>query len=318
MKNIKYILLSIFTLVLSASASELSVTVTSNNSLKATLENNIGYTGSINWELKLFETLNIIESTIDIDNSNKVIIYLWNDILPNSSYSLLSLSPINSAFDFDIKNDVIDFSMVNNNLFEWFEWIESIRTIDSRTMEVTFNVDLTWLKLDFNLLADKNVNSIYSYNWDDISILIDETFSTDTNYILMFLSLQDTFWNNIDFWEWVYDFTTSGEFIFEVEDNIELNSAPEEDYTEEVIPENIELEEVIIEEDMIEKIETDEIEIISIDDKNELVESNEDLKSIEEIAMEATRTPDTWASEIIILLLAMLLSLSFVLYKKEA
>jgi len=257
------------------------VIVTSKNSINVELENNLNYKWKILGDIKLFKSFSITDISLKDNDSTSAIITLKDSLEANKDYSLLFAWDTESSLEFKIPDSIDWYSVANTWLDKWAKWIEYITVLDKNKIEIKCNFDL-WENIELNLLEELKVTDINTDDGSNITINTEDIFLPESTYILMFIQLRDALGYDLDFWDWFYNFVTWTDFIQEKVINEETN------------------EDLLLE---------DWLEL------NSASEEEPDLDLVE-VAMSATRTPDTWFKEILLVLLALMLSFGFI-YKKQ-
>lgn len=292
----------LFTWITFASNVE-NIEVIDSNSIEITTSTDLLFSNkNIEWELKILKDLPISFSTRDITDQTKVLLNLSSDLIPNTSYSLITIIWWEWNIDFRTNESLI-WEYINENLIPWTESIEKIVILDNRTIEIYFTNDLIEEVFEFKILSELKINSLLSeWNNNVINLELTDNLEKSTDYIIMFMSLKDIMWETVFFEEDLYSFYTT--------DNLEqdINIDENNDY--------------IIQE--IEQAPIQELEQLSIQENN--IEStwwmienwmwNWELKEVEEIAMKTNRTPDTWTTTSILIVLTLLTSFGLFLRKR--
>lgn len=205
------------------------IDVVNNNTVKITASNDVVFSDSfVQWDIKVLKDINVSYSSIDSNNSRKVVLNLSDDLLANTSYSLITILWAKGNIDFKIW-DYLKGPITNKSLKEWEEWIEKINIIDSRTLEVSYNYDLTDNMFEFKVLSDIITNWLFS-KWNNIVDLgIKWNLEKESNYILMILDLEDNKGNKLVFDQDLYDFATTNDLKINTQEaDVVLASAKEE------------------------------------------------------------------------------------------
>lgn len=219
MKAIK-VLLVIFTLGLFSSnvfASNFDkIEAVNNNTIQITASSDVVFSDAkVEWEIKLLKDVAVWFSTKDTQDFKKVMLNLTNDLMSNTSYSLISILWAEWNIDFKIW-DFLTWSIDNPNLVEWEKWIKSVRIIDSRTIELNFNYDIQENTFEFKILSEIPTNGLKS-SWNNMLTLdVASNLEKSANYIIMVLNLKDISWSNVKLDEDLYDFTTPSDLVQQV------------------------------------------------------------------------------------------------------
>jgi hypothetical protein len=232
MKKIKILLLLWLSFVLTDNtfASTIdNIKVIDNNTIEMTASNDVNFSDTyIEWDIKVLKDIPVSYSSKDVNNAKKILLNLWDDLIANNSYSLISILWVDWNIDFTIW-DYLKGEIINEWLEEWDEWIEKINIIDSRTIELYFTSDVENDTFEFKILSEVPTVKLIS-NWNNIIDLeIKENLEKNMDYILMILALEDKDWNKLVFDEDLYDFSTSNDLVIDNEEKeVVLASAKDE------------------------------------------------------------------------------------------
>ncbi len=179
-----------------------------NNTIQFTASSEVLFSDiNVEWDIKLLKDIPVSFSVKDIENFKKIIINLWDDLITNNSYSLITILWANWNIDFTTP-EYLWGEIINSNLLDGEEWLEKINIIDSRTIELFFNTDLVEDIFEFKILSDIATEWLVS-SWNNVLNLdISESLEESTLYIIMILSLKDVMWNILSFDEDLYDLLT--------------------------------------------------------------------------------------------------------------
>lgn len=291
-KNIKIITwLLLASLVLSTNAANLeninvidSKTIWVNSSDMVVFPN-----GDVTGEVKILRDIEVTYSSLDLTDSKKVLINLSSDLYTNSDYSLISVVWAEGNIDFTIEDSLN--GEISNYYLNSGKNIEKINVLDSRTIEVYYNYDLTENEFEFKLLWDLSVKSLTSDGTSELTVNLNTSLETNRNYILMVISLEDENMQEIPLEESLYDFSTPWSLA---------ESTNEQSSTEDLLQE------------VVEEVVTEEIQTVL--DKKEEEENN---GNIEEVSLNAAVTPETGPATILLIVLAMVFSIMFFINKKS-
>jgi len=162
----------------------------------------------ISWEIKVLKDLQIVSSSKDFKDSNKIIINLKDRLITNRSYNLLSVFWVDWNIDFTIWDELTLLDIKNPNNIPAIQWISRILILDPMTIEVYFNAPIDATEFEFKLFRESLVNTITN-SGSTLSIDLNDTLDKSSNYILMVISLSNKYWIDIKFDQEIYDFTTS-------------------------------------------------------------------------------------------------------------
>lgn len=156
-------------------------------------------------EVKVLEDLPVLKSTKDTASLKKVKVELSSDMVDGSSYSLVSVSEgLDASIDFTLAGD--KSKIVNPDFVKDETSIEFISVIDSRTIEVNFNKDLTTPVVDFKMFKELKVESKF-LDTTNLNVKMMDALLSKKDYIAI-LSLKDAQNKDIEVENSLYDFTT--------------------------------------------------------------------------------------------------------------
>lgn len=304
-------------------------------------------------EIKILHDMNLRGAVMKEGSNNKVEVFLDSDILSNTKYSILTISGAEGSIDFETSEDVDWFTAFSLEEGDWQE-IESIEVVDPRTLLISYAQNLAADSFDYKLLAEKKIQKIEKKSTDDasITITIDPPLASNQDYILMFIDLQDSEGETIEFDTWIYDFRStqfreSDNDLGEVsrEDDLTLEETPETeniddiplDQTQELMEDlsdwgdiwtqenNIIPEEVIpnlIEKEDIENMSGTSIDLSEEPELNaapgeEVSAGSSEDWNINEIASNATVNPQAWAATWVLVLLSVFINTFFYFTRRK-
>jgi len=232
MKNIKILLFLIFSFLLTSNTYASSIEkidAIDNNTVEITASDDVVFSDTfVEGDIKILKDMKVSYSEKDSTNSRKVLLNLSDDLLANNSYSLITILWAEWNIDFKIWNH-LDWEITNPMLREWDKGIEKINIIDSKTIELYYNYDLTDDLFEFKILSDIPTTGLFS-EWNNVvDLWIKWNLEKNTDYILMILSLEDINWNPLVFDEDLYDFKTSADLVEDVEAKDVVLAAAKED-----------------------------------------------------------------------------------------
>lgn len=287
-KNIKIFLISILTFVtFSANAANLeNIEPIDTKTIKTSLDTQVTFWESeVSWDVKILRDIEVSYSSLDFENSKKVLINLSSDLYTNADYSLISVVGSEWSIDFTLWSS-LDWELENYYLNSSSKNIEKVNILDSRTIEVYYNYDITETDFEYKLLWDLSVKNLSSDTEGNLLINLNTSLEQNRNYILMVISLEDSNWDLVSLDESLYDFSTDNT-ISEYTWNIE---------------ENQEVQEIVMEEKITQDIE-------NVLDKKEQENA---IGNLEEVSLNAAATPETWAATYILILATIFISFFFV------
>lgn len=168
-------------------------------------------------DLKLFNDIDSIKLTRNLDNDKLLNIELSSDLEKDISYSLLSVYWAEWTIDFKI-SDLVNWLEVS---WKPWEWIEKIIIVDSKNIEVYFSSVLESEEVDVKLLKDLNVQwlSLSEENKKELDIFLYDELNENTNYIIMLFSFSTIEWTMYNISNSIYDFQTEALVEEEIFDN---------------------------------------------------------------------------------------------------
>ena len=198
--------------------------------------------GIIDAEIKVLQDINIIEATQgELEDTVKII--LGDEILSNTSYSLLNISGAEGSIDFDTEEIVEGFESSNDLSDQEFD-IDNIEIIDTTTIIVTYRGDIDAEIYEFKLLAEHTIDTIKKpvFSTPELLINVNPWLKGEGDYILMFIELQDVDGDYLEFDTGIYDFSTWKDIIAQTDNTSEKREANiEEEQSQKTV---VELEEL--------------------------------------------------------------------------
>lgn len=234
-------------------------------------------------EIKLLEDLKVSNSVKDLDNAKKINISLEHDLVKWFSYSLVSVwewMDVSIDFAFDTDESKILNSVYNKDELS----IEYINIVDLKNIEVFLNQDINVSIFEFKLFKELKVDS-YFLDTNNINVKVWGWLNSQTSHIAI-LSLKDEWNKDIEVENALYDFTTP-EFI----------ASP-------LIETPVEVEGPLVED--------------NINNTSTLTWTESELTKVDEVAMNVSKTPDTWTKTNIIILFTLLITFIVFFKRKKA
>lgn len=335
MKHLKKLLLPIIALaalvgvVYSGPLGVNNINIEDENSIRVTLSENpnIGI-GEIDAEVTILHDVKIRGGFLNESTTNEVELLLEDAILPNTSYSLLTVLGSEGSIDFVTPAGVEGFTADNLSSVEDQD-IESIEIMDDRTILITYMDDLTSSSYEYKLLAESNVVTVEKPTYDDAELIISTVppLKPNQDYILMFIEMQDVDGNYIEFDTGIYDFSTpeteetaetgTGETVEETETGTgELIPEITETGTGEVMEEETGTGELVeSEDDVLSEMQAEENgwdESLEVDleaaGSEASAGASEGETDTESVALGAESTPDTWAETWVLIALTLIIN----------
>jgi len=240
LKNITavLVLIGIFNISYSAELSVGEIKVLDENTLSVTLSENPNLEiWEIDGEVKVLNDVELAGVFVSETDSKAIEIILDQALMPETTYSLLTVLGSDGSIDFTTPTTVDGFTSSNMSSVEQQD-IDVIQIIDERTLMVYYREEITASSLEYKLLAESKVVKIEKPDFysSEILLLIDNPFISEKDYILMFIEMQDASGEFLEFDTGIYDFTTP--------DMNELQSFENDIVTETVQTELIEIPEI--------------------------------------------------------------------------
>ena len=248
-----------------------------------------------NIELVILEDVMLSGGILHSSDSRSVELITSEPIVPNTQYSLLTLTGAEGSIDFKTPAWVEWFT-ANNSMSMKSEDIDSIEILDDRTILVTFRQELTSIDYDFKLFAELEIEEIRKNDFQLPVLSVETTnrLKSETNYLLMFIDMFDAQWRMMQFDTGIYDFQTP-------EFQVEEVSIAETDST-------VYLDDELEEED----VRSIEQSIIDAEIAFEAAPEQEDEGNIEEMASEISELdPEAWAATSALIFLALMMNVFF-------
>lgn len=229
-------------------------------------------------EWKILEDVKVLEVIKDLDNAKKIKLNLESDLIDGKNYSIISVSEgLDTSIDFNLSWDKT--KIINAALVPEETWIEYISVLDSKTVEIYLNKEVSLEKYEFKTFKELNVDSMF-LDTTNLNLKLADTLSSNKDYILI-LTLKDLENKDIEIDNSLFDFVTP-EFATPVLE--ELSSA--------------------------EELTNTWTEILDA--------TTQSGETVETVAMNVTQTPPTWTETNILLFLTFILTLSIFLAKRKS
>lgn len=337
-QTIKYIALAMITILLSTNisfASDSAWEIQSMKVLSATevemkLKADIPFvTDSLSWDLKIFKDIKTESISRDTENSKKLILKVSSDVTAESSYSILSIFWVDGNIDFDLWGEIVGQEIPNKLTPEWDQWIEKIKIVTLRTIEVYFKKALDESEFEFKIWKKINSSSVAPTNTDKktISIKLIDNLEANSDYITTISELKSTSGDNITFENWFFDFSSAWANIPVVKwwDNsleeqlmnkLEWTKTSSGSSSASGSKDNIEMNSALSEE--IKKLLWESEEKTESWSTSWSWEKEEVKTQLENLALDVKQTPDTWAETWVLILLTLWVNTGLYLYKKTS
>lgn len=285
-------------------ANTLSVTLSENPNLDA---------GEVKGEITILNDVAMRGAVLSESNENTVELMLEDAITPETSYSLLTISGADGSIEFTTPKDVEGF-IATNAITGDTQNITSIEVLDEKTLNITYNKTVSSSAYEYKLLAESKVVKIEKpdYFVPELIISLEPPLSSNKNYILMFIEMQDVDGNFLEFDTGIYDFKT--EEITPVEVPQENTDTPV------MLEENTDNTETSVEENMDTPVETSEENTNTPDELNAAPEmSLEKDASMDtlEAAKNVSETPDTGAETWVLIIATLVINTFYYLSRRK-
>ena len=186
------------------------IDVVDQNTIKVTLSENPNLKqGDNEGEITILNDIRIASALAKAGTSNEVEIILDKPLLPETSYSLLTVAGAVGSIDFTTPTGVEGYSQTNVASLEEQD-IESIEIVDSTTLNVTYKQTVSAGKYDYKFLAESSVVSIEKPNFElpELLVRVEPPLVSEQDYIMMVIDLKDVDGNQLEFDTGIYDFKT--------------------------------------------------------------------------------------------------------------
>jgi hypothetical protein len=285
-------------------------------------------------QVKVLKDIEIHLVSKDIQDQNKLILSLSWALQENKRYSLLTILWPEGSIDFALKDILENKEIINDIKAEW-QWINRMVIKNSKTIELYFNNIIAEKEFELKLLNEVKISQIKAGNTNKITLSLSDILEKSSDYIIMLLSVKDSLWKELTFEEELYDFTTaldlkstqwaveswtwsvvkdvSPEKWWEEEGVWSTKDIPSEEWWE---AEGIWDTKNTPMEKWWEEIKTENTKKESLEEWKKGEKWEKEEWTLEEVALNAAQTPDTWASTWILLILTFTIS-SIVFYRKK-
>lgn len=302
MKNKNIIIKIIFTLVslglfLYANAFDVNVSI---NEIKKEWDNtlNVNFDAPmpdtwLSWEVKVFKDLLITNVSKDNLANNKVTVSLEKDLVIWSTYNIFSVFGVDWSADFIVENTL------NTRIISQIpdgQWITRIILKDRKNLEVEFRNPLVWNEFEFKLLEDLSVTEISALAWNLI-LKTSSLLENNVDYILILISLMDNQNNNYVLNESIYDFNLWSENLV--------------DSTSETKEEKVEINNMVLD-----NVLPAPVSVNTTSWTTDLQNWSWSLWNLENIAIKADETPNSWPETWILMFLTLIINSIYFLTRK--
>lgn len=231
----------------------------------------------LTWDTKVYKDIKVDNIQKDLELWTKISINLAEPLMPNTSYSFLSVYGLEGNMDFTLWEEIDGVEIQNPDSIEN---VASIFIFNSNNIEVNFKEPVISDDIDVKVLKDLSIwdTSLNLENKTELNLSVQDSLEENSNYILMMFSLNTLEGTELSFLNGIYDFST-------------------ETFIEEVIEEQI----------MTEDTSTGDLDTEIMPEVSEDTWENLNWE-VEDLALNAAQTPDTWAETWILIALTFIMS----------
>lgn len=244
-----------------------SIDVLNSHEIDLRLSQDVDISDNITWDVKVLKDILVSFSVRDVNDYNKVILSLEEDLNILTYYNLLTIFGADGNIDFKTETTLGDIEIMNS-FQPQNQGIAKVITIDERTLEVYFKHPVEDTEFEFKIFSEIFVDSISNNGDQTIKLQLNNAITSNSQYMLMILSLQDANWQNISFEEELYNFETSSTVEVVREDGPKIN------------------------------------------------DNGEEVTELENIALNAAETPDTWSATWVLIMLTLFVNVWLLIRKK--
>ena len=246
---------------------------------------------TVEGEIKILKDINITFASKDFNDANKVILTLSEDLKAGKNYSLLSIFGTDGNIDF-VTTDSLENAEIMNDIIPTEQGIVKVVIKDMRTIEVVFLSPLVEEDFEFKLLSELSVTDMtYTSAENTLQLSISDNFEINNSYMIIVLGLKDIIWSDITLDEDLYNFETSNiiDAVVEATDEVSIES-------------------LLWDEDLF-NVDAASDEIVNLE--------SDETENLEDVALNAAASPETWAGTGIVLLFTTLIT-GFIFLRKKA
>jgi hypothetical protein len=183
------------------------IDVLNSHEIELTLSQDVVMWDNVTWDIKVLKDILVSFAVRDINDYNKVILTLEEDLEMLTNYNLLTIFGANGNIDFKTEKSLDDIEVMNAFQPE-NQWISKIVTINERTLEVYFKHPVEDTEFEFKIFSEIFVDSIVTTGTKTVKLHLENAVTSYSQYMLMILSLQDANFKNLKFEEELYNFET--------------------------------------------------------------------------------------------------------------
>lgn len=286
------------------------------------------WTEEVVWEVKVLNDMSIAFATPNEDEDSSVILTLDEPLEKDTEYSLLTVFGADGSIDFKTGDTLEGIEIMNPEVDEIGQSIESISLVDVNSIEVTYTEELEWGDFEFKLLSDIEVESLNPIDEDTISVTLWGALSTDKNYIFMVLALQDALSQDVELDEGIYNFVSPSEISDPVatqewDDSleVELDEDTEVSLDEEIEAEvdlNAAYNELESPAESVDLLDANIDRVVEDAVEAEEMQETAEEQTLETVALSATATPETGAETGVLILLTLFINTFYYFSRRKS
>ena len=140
-------------------ASVENINVLNSHEVELELSNDVTLSEAVTGDVKVLKDILVSFATRDINDHNKVILTLEEDLEMLTNYNLLTIFGANGNIDFKTEKSLID-TEITNMYQPQDQGIVKIVTIDERTLEVYFKNPVEDTDFEFKVFSENFVDTI--------------------------------------------------------------------------------------------------------------------------------------------------------------
>lgn len=195
------------------SASIENIQAIDNKTIRVAASTDVVFSDSkIYWDIEILRDIKVLNASKDSSNTKKISLTLDSDLYLNSSYSLIWVIWAEWNIIFDIW-DKFSGDIINPNFYNEEKIIEKVVILNSRTIDVYYNYDITESLFEFKFLNKLKVLSLSS-TWNNVlDVNLDSTLDKSSSYILLVWNLENLEGKSLELKESLYDFTTNSSLV---------------------------------------------------------------------------------------------------------
>ncbi|NUJ98379.1 hypothetical protein HGA32_00375 [Candidatus Gracilibacteria bacterium] len=182
------------------------VTVMSPNSLKMTLTGTIDLADdTLEGDIKVLKDLSIQKVEKSPVAENIINITLSEELTPDTNYSILSVFGAEGNMDFALGKNIKGAEFINTDSEN--PTIDKLVVKDSTEIDIYYKIGLIGEEFEYKVLSGVGIEGISKYK-TDITLNTKNSFTSDSEYIIMLISLKDVFGKELSFNDGIFDFET--------------------------------------------------------------------------------------------------------------